>query len=145
MEFFDNKQGDIWNDWEGLANAISPNNVAVASPKTDIYGNKILSPDTTLTGNKFLSPDTNLKDVKLLSPDVKIQQEQAGLFNIKGTLDFSTKKSAMVYSPITITNSPFAKASNTPTIDSPLGGGNLPIVPLAMLGVVGVGIMMFIK
>ena len=146
MEMFDSKEGSIWNGWDSLTNSLTTQPTAnIASPQTDLFGNKFLSPDTSITGNRFLSPDTDLNNVKLLSPDINTDVEQAGLFNLKGTLDFSTTKSAMVYSPVIISSSPFASVSSTPqTGDStPSLGGNLGVI--LGLGVVAVGAYVFLK
>ena len=103
----------------------------------DISGNKLLSDNLTNISTKIASDNTI---------STSFSQEQAGLVNIKGSIDASTKKSAVLYAPISVANSPSARVSSSPQIDqagseNPLSG--LFSSPNLVIAVAGLGIALF--
>lgn len=111
------------------------------SPKTDLTSNfKALSDNaTTITANP------NLFSNNRLSSSITSNIGQAGVLNLQGALDASTKKTAIIYAPVTASNSPNARVSSAPSqdqggSDNPfaglLGGPTLIVVGVLALGAV---------
>ena len=73
---------------------------------------KILSPDLQSYVNTSLKFEPKLDVTTDVTTTTNI--EQGGLVNLKGQLDASTKKTALLYSPVTIISSPGASASSSP-------------------------------
>jgi len=122
-----------------MAGILSPE----LSSALTFQNSKLLSPDTTITGNKLFSDiSTKIASENQVSTNIG----QAGLFNLSGNLDLSTKKSALLYSPISVVSSPNAKVSSSPQIEQ--GGGDNPLSGLfsggnTLLLVAGLGIALF--
>lgn len=93
-----------------------------------------------LSNFRALSPDLNANipiDVNT-RVDTSFAADQAGFFNLKGTLDQSSpyysSKKALVYAPIFQLNSPGSQASSSPSVAQADAQARDTLLPLLLLG-----------
>ncbi len=114
----------------------------ILSPTTDF--------NTALTSQlKLLSDNQTSIQTKIASDNqftLTSNVGQAGFLNLQGNLDASTKKTAILFAPVTNTNSPNARVSSSPQVNQ--AGGDNPLsgllgTPNAIIALAAVGLALF--